>query len=200
MERIGIAKIVVDVADEEIVIRVELVVDLDGGVLVFFARLAGEKKRAGGAVAVGNGWVWIEGEDFLHRRVERQAGAVLTFAGNVGEEGDEAVALIVEEEEGFVFLDGSADRTAIQVADVGILRLDEAGDWIDIVIEVVARTESVPTAEVEQVAMEIVGAAASDDVDDRAVVTAVLGSEIVGENAEFLRGVRILRGDAAEVA
>jgi hypothetical protein len=88
MERIRIAEIVVDVADEEVVVGVELVVDLDRGVFVLFARLAGEKKRAGGAIAVGNGWIRIEGEDFLHRRVERQAGAVLTFAGNVGEQVD----------------------------------------------------------------------------------------------------------------
>ena len=230
MEGVGVAEIVVGIAGVEAVVLIDLVIDLEDGVFIFLARFAGKEELAGDAVGiclVGSG---IERENFLHHGIETDASGVVADAGSgdvdglagtglwvgvgedagfegggghdggVGQGSDEAIALIVKEEEGFVLDDGTADGAAVEVADVGIFSGDVAGERINLVIEVVAGAERVPAAEIEEVAVEIVAAATGDDVNDSPVIAAVFGSEIIGEDAEFLRRVWIFGDEAAEGA
>ena len=67
-------------------------------------------------------------------------------------------------------------------------------------IEKVARTQRVVTAEPVGIAVKLVGPAPRDDVDDRAGVPSVFGVEVVGDDAEFLRRIRIDGHDAAGAA
>ena len=64
-------------------------------------------------------------------------------------------------------------------------------------VEVVARAEGIPASEIKGVAVELVAAAARDDIDDRAVVAAEFGRKVVGDDAELLRRVWILAGEAS---
>jgi hypothetical protein len=228
VEGVGITEIIVGVTGVEAVVLINLVVSLEDSVFIFLARLTRKEKLAGDAVGiclVGRG---IERQDFLHDGIEAYAGDVVAHAGSgdvdglagtglrvgvgehagfeggsghdggVGEGGDEAITLIVKEEEGLVLNDGPTDGASVEVADIGIFGGRITGEWIDLVIEVIAGAERVPAAELEEVAVEIVGTTTSDDVDDGAVVAAVFGSEVVGEDAEFLRRVWIFRDQAAE--
>src|SRR6202142_700026 len=86
--------------------------------------------------------------------------------GVIGEVGNEAVALVVEEEERLVLDDGTAKRRAVKVADIRVLRQHHAGVGVDRMVEEVARAERVPAAEVKGVAVKVVGATARDYIDD----------------------------------
>ena len=93
---------------------------------------------------------------------------------------------MIEEEECLVLVDGTADRVTELVPGVRIL-----GPSLD-AIEPVSRTaEPVPAAEFVGIAMESVGAALGDHVDDGAGVTAVFRIEVIGDDAEFLGRFRI---------
>src|SRR3984885_7008659 len=211
-------------------VLIQLVVNFEDGVFVFFARLAGVEQLAGDAVGIDLIRRGIERQDILHNGIQAHASGVVADArggdvdgladtalrvgvaedagfegggghdGGVGQGSDEAIALIVEEKEGFVLDDGATDRATIEVADVGILGGDVTGERVNLVVEVIAGTERVPTAEIEKIAVKLVGATAGDDVDDGAVVAAVFRSEIIGEHAEFFGGVGIFGDQSAERA
>ncbi len=165
----------------------------------------------------------VDSENFLHHRIESHAGCVVAAIGGgdiqslgssggrigvgedaalegrrghggvVGQIGDETIALVIEEEEGPVLDDGPTKGSAIDVANVGILGLEGAGS---VVVEVVACAERIPASEIKSVAVELVAAAARDHIDHRAVVAAEFRREVVGDDAELLGGIGILRGEA----
>ena len=80
--------------------------------------------------------------------------------------------------------DGAADGAAVEVAAV----LGFAGDGGD-GGEVVAGVEVFVAEELEEAAVEGVGAGAGGDVDDAAVEAAELGGDVVGFDGELLDGV-----------
>ncbi len=90
-------------------------------------------------------------------------------------------ALEVAEEEEAVVEDGSAQRSAVEVA--AVLGLAAGGG------EVVARVEVFVAEELEEAAVEGVGAGAGGDVDDAAVEAAELGGDVVGFDGELLNVV-----------
>src|SRR5690348_5474460 len=72
----------------------------------------------------------------------------------------EAVPFRVHKEEGLVFDEGAAERSAELVADEGILRIGFG-------IEIVARGQSIHAVELIDVAVKFVRSAARDDIHDR---------------------------------
>src|SRR6185295_18721333 len=58
--------------------------------------------------------------------------------------------------------------------------------------------EGVPSPEFVGVAMEGISTALSNHVDDGTGVAAILGSEVVGDNAKFLGGIRSCAEHAAQ--
>ena len=112
-----------------------------------------------------------------------------------------ADAFIGEEEECFVFEDGAADGAAELVfAQLGLAGRDGVGGGSDVDdVEVVARVEEVVAEELEDGAVELVGAGAGDGVDDAAGFAAVFGGGVGSDDGEFLDGVdaEVFTGDAS---
>src|SRR5579862_5962930 len=176
-----------------------------GGVLRFGSgeEVKGPDRVHGRAIGIG-----VQRQDLLHGRIERQPERVVggSWAGEIDllaviseyaglelsrgndrfifESGAETVPFAVDEEERFVLHDRSSQRGAELISDKRILRIGGG-------VEVVARGQGVYTVELIGVAVEIVGAAAGNDGDDAAGVVPVLGKEIVGDDAKFLRGIGI---------
>ena len=101
--------------------------------------------------------------------------------GDAGDADELADSLVVAEEEEAVAEDGEAEGSAIEVA--AVLGLAAGGG------EVVAGVEVFVAEELEEAAVEGVGAGAGGDVDDAAVEAAELGGDVVGFDGEFLNVV-----------
>ena len=192
-------------------------IDLNGGVFVFFSRLARKEKRSGDAVSIPDAGRGIERKYLLHHWVKSYAGTVVRGPGSgeidvIGGASDrvcvrkntrfkrvgrhsgfvrqrryEAVALIIQEKERPVFLDRAAHGDAVQIPHVWVFRLDVTCQRINLMIEKVASAEGIPTAVVVPVTMERVGSTAGDHVNDRAVIAPIFGRKIARDHAEFLR-------------
>jgi len=98
---------------------------------------------------------------------------------------------MVEEEERPVLDDRSTHRIPELVAHVGILRLRGARGWIDRIKPVASAPKAVIASKPVCVKVQAVAATLGDNVDDRARIAAVLRVEVVGDDSELLRGVRI---------
>src|SRR5271156_6231537 len=115
--------------------------------------------------------------------IQRQVGEVAGGAFLHGRHGNlvgvdalgGARALVIGEEENFVFADGAADGAAELVLIEGA-----AGGR-----KVVARVEIGIAQECEEIAVKGVGAGFGDDVDLAAAELAILGVEITGEDAKL---------------
>ncbi len=92
-----------------------------------------------------------------------------------------AETFAVEEEEGAVAADGSADHSPVLVLD----QLRDGGG------EEVARVQVVVPQEVVQIAMETVGAGLQGRVDDAAGGPSDFGGETVGLHLEFLDRIEV---------
>ena len=120
-----------------------------------------------------------------------ERGEVAGELGGGGDEGGVAVRdvanlglLVAEEEEGVVAPDGAADYAAELIA---LERVD--GFYAVDVAEVVGCVEDAVADELEEIAVEGVGAGFGDGVDDSAGVSAVAGGVVGGLDAELLEGV-----------
>ena len=174
-ELIEIAGILNRVADGETIILIEFVIDFDDAVVVVFGLenvqiLGRDSQSFFGLVdqgQVGGGRAVEQGDG-----LEQRGGICGGFPA--------ALAFIVGEEEGFVFLDGAADGGAELILAQGIgLRSDlqERAGIGGAVLEIVVER-----------AVEIVAAGFGDDVDDAAEGAAVFGAEAVVDYAEFAYG------------
>ncbi len=94
-------------------------------------------------------------------------------------------SLVVGEEEELVALDGAGYRTAKGSAELALV---EGGAGL---VEVSPGVEVGVAEELEGFAVEVAGAGFADDADDAAVVVAVLGIEVGGEDAELFDGVEV---------
>src|SRR5208282_4143700 len=99
---------------------------------------------------------------------------------------NEPITLVVDEEECLVLLDRAPERSPVKVANVRILRRNVSGQWVDLVIEKVARSKSVPAAKIERITMKIISPTARDHINNCAVIAPVLGREVIGKDAKFL--------------
>src|SRR3984885_9452491 len=98
-------------------------------------------------------------------------------------------ALVGEEEEDFIFLDGTARVAAEFIVFKGSLRCTHR-------IEKVARIERIVAEKLEGLTVKFIGAGGGGDVDDGAGVAAVLGGEWGVIYFEFFQRVyRRLKGD-----
>jgi hypothetical protein len=120
--------------------------------------------------------------------------------GSRGERGSEPLVLVIDEEEGTVLDDWSSHREAKIITHVGILRIGSRIVGSRRPVEKVARPERVVAAEPVGISMQVIGPASCDHVDNRSRVPAEFRIEIVGNNPEFLSGVRVDAEDTASRA
>src|ERR1700722_1516220 len=97
--------------------------------------------------------------------------------------GQEAIHFIVEKEECSIFNDWTANREPELMTNIGIHR--STVRTIGGIKPVACATKSVPTSEVVRVAVQAVGAALGDNVDDRAGISAVFGVKVVSDDAKL---------------
>ena len=97
----------------------------------------------------------------------------------------------VHKEERLVLDDRTAEIEPVLVAHIWILRFHLPGIRIDVVVEVVARSQCVIAAEPPRPTMPVVAAALGHHVDDRAIVAAILWHEVAGDHPELFGRIRI---------
>ncbi len=179
----GERRVVEEVGAEDAVFRGELVVDADGeevfgGDLLADEVVLGDVARGGG-VLVGDG---KEADVLLHGGVcDPGAGSVREDVGGGGVGEVLADGFEVAEEEGVLLPDGAARGGAVLVA--AERRRRGSG------VEVVSGVERAVAEEAVCRAVDPVGSAARDGVDDAAGGLAVLGGEVAGEDGELGDGV-----------
>ena len=154
-----------------------------------------------------NGWVQGKTEDVIWRTLRADINGLAAkgkvsglecstrHGSGVGKRRGEAFAFVVGKPESSVALDGPACRASKGVANVRIL-------WhgiprgIQLVIEEVACAQRVITSKPVEVELKIVRAALAHDVNHGSGVAAKLGKEVVREDAKFLDGIRVERGQS----
>src|SRR5208337_1029958 len=104
--------------------------------------------------------------------------------------GIESVTVVVREPESLIVQQRPSGGDAKRVAGVGILGHD-LSRRIGLMVEIVARAQSVETPEPVNVGVKSVGAALAYDVNHRARVAAKLGKKIAGDDAKFLNRIRV---------
>src|SRR5882757_24526 len=102
-----------------------------------------------------------------------------------------ALCVFVREEvKGFVFLEWAANREARLRACVSLFdRIKNAGGGINLAGERVSRLEGFVAEIAENVAVDLVGAALGDDVDDATGGAAIFRIVITKNQLEFLHGL-----------
>ena len=106
---------------------------------------------------------------------------------------DKALPLVVREPECLVSHDGTACRAAEDVTDIRILR-HQVPSGIDLMVEIVARPERVIPPKPVQIGMKVVCSPFRDDVNYRPGIATEFGEKVARDDAKFLHGIRIERG------
>src|ERR1017187_7871317 len=213
--RSGERSTVPEVGCGELIGRRELVVGVDGEVVLAGAEGVGE--RIGPSIAGPrgvSGWQRRQIRQWIERDVGLNGGADgdLGMAGAGGPYAhvphacigrwygaagalavEPAQALVIAEEEGAILDDGAAERSSELIA----AQRGNLGR-----IELVAGVECAVAEELVGVAVELVAAGTRDCVDDSAGGLAVVGGGVAGDDGEFLNGVdaEVAADDAARAA